>query len=347
MKDIIGIGLIGCGGISGAHLPQIEKAEGARLTALCDINPARLNAAGDKYGIPENRRFLDYHDLIACPDVDAVDICTPNNMHVPMCNAAIDVRKPFCCEKPLGISTEECEALRDRAKAEGILSMICFSYRFREAMRYARELVDNGEIGNVVNIYASYLKSSTYMPGRRLDWRFDKTIAQYGVSGDLGVHILDLTTFLAGDMDMITADIGTVIKQRKRLDSEELVDVTTDDWCHILARFKGGASATYSISRAMYGNNNHIIVEMSGEKGGLRFDLNNNKLEYRSSDMPIDKMREIEVPPEYRAGQTQTFINLLHGKRDKYIPTLDDAVKMQRILDAILESADSRSWVKI
>ena len=348
MKDIR-IGLIGCGGISGNHLPQIEKAEGGVIHALCDIRPDRLHAAGERYGVPEERRFTDWHDLIALESVDAVDICTPNNLHVPMAAEAILAGKPVCVEKPLGVNYEETAALQKLAAEKGIPAMICFSYRFMPAVRYARHLVDQGEIGNVINIYAMYLKSSAYMPGRRLDWRFDREIARYGVSGDLGVHILDLTTFLAGNMTGVFAQMGTAVPFRKREDSEEIAAVTTDDWCHFLARFESGASATFSITRAAYGNSNHIMVDIYGDKGALRFDLNDNtKLEFhRPGTKDETSMETIRVPDEYRAGQQQSFINLLHGKRDRYLPTLEDGVRMQKILDAIMDSAETNAWVDI
>lgn len=347
MKDIR-IGLIGCGGISGNHLPQIEKADGGVIHALCDIRPDRLKAAGDRYGVPEERRFTDWHDLIALETVDAVDICTPNNLHVPMAMAAVDAGKPFCVEKPLGVNYAEAAALLQRAEEKNILSMICFSYRFKPAVRYARYLVEKGEIGKIINVYAQYLKSSAYMPGRRLDWRFDREIARYGVSGDLGVHILDLTTFLAGDVTGLFAQLGTAVPFRKREDSEEIAPVTTDDWCHFLARFSGGASATFSITRAAYGNQNHIMVDVYGEKGALRFDLNDcSRLEFHRPGTNENAMEVLTVPEEFSAGQQQSFINLLHGRKDPYLPTLADGVKMQKMLDAIMDSAEQNAWVDI
>ena len=104
MNDIR-IGLIGCGGISGKHLPELNSSKGAVIWALCDIDEGRLKSAGEKYKVPEERRFKDYHDLINCPEVEAIDICTPNYLHVPMAEAAVDAGKPFCCEKPLESAT--------------------------------------------------------------------------------------------------------------------------------------------------------------------------------------------------------------------------------------------------
>lgn len=348
----IRIGLIGCGGISGKHLYELSKAEGCVIYALCDINEASLKAAGEKYGVPEERRFTDYHDLIALPEVDAVDICTPNYLHVPMAEAAVAAGKPFCCEKPLGVNYDETVALKRHADEAGVKSMVCFSYRFMPAVRYAKHLVDEGKIGNVINFYAQYFKSSAFIKGRRLDWRFVGKDARYGVSGDLGVHILDLASFLSGDVTSLAADLGIAVKERMRLDSDELAQVETDDYCHFLAKFAGGASATFSITRAAYGNTNQIRVEVYGDKGAFRFDLNHNdRLEYYTGGIKdgrlIEQMETVEVPKEFYTSQMQCFIDLLRGKPDRYIPTLADGVKLQRVLDAILESDRDRAWVDI
>ncbi|MBE6611911.1 MAG: Gfo/Idh/MocA family oxidoreductase [Ruminococcaceae bacterium] len=352
MKDIR-IGTIGCGGIAnGVHLPGIRNASGAQIAALCDIIPDRLHAAGEKYGVPMERRFTDYRQLIACPEVDAVDICTPNSVHVPAAMAAVEAGKPFCCEKPLGIGVDECLALEEAARTAGLPAMVCFSYRFKPAVRYAKHLAEQGMLGNILTFYAQYFKSSAFMKDRRLDWRFEKKIANYGVSGDLGVHLLDLASFLSGDVIALTADMGIAVTHRKRLDSEEIAAVDTDDFCHFLAKFDSGASATFSITRAAFGNRNQIRVEVYGDKGALRFDLNrDDELEYYTGGIKegdaINHMEKLTVPEEFKTSQMQCFVDLLHGNPDRYTPTLRDGVKLQRVLDAILESDEKRAWVNI
>ncbi|MDD5603720.1 MAG: Gfo/Idh/MocA family oxidoreductase, partial [Eubacteriales bacterium] len=195
------IGVIGCGGIArGTHLPGIEKSDCGLITALCDINEKTLNEAGDKYGVPAARRFTDYRELIVCGDVDAADICTPNNLHCEMAQEAVKAGKPFCVEKPVGINYGEVKKLEEATAAAGVKAMVCFSYRFRPAVRYAKHLAEQGIFGEINGACVQYLKSSAFMKGRRLDWRFDEKQARYGVSGDLGVHLIDLVQFLAGDI---------------------------------------------------------------------------------------------------------------------------------------------------
>ena len=343
----IRIGLIGCGGIAnGVHLPQLSEEDGVTITALCDINPEALKRTAEKYGVPSERQFSDYKALIAREDVDAVDICTPNYLHCPMAMEAVSARKPFSVEKPVGINVEEVEALYKAASAAGIPAMVCFSYRFMPAVRYARKYVEDGKLGKINSVYVQYLKDSAFIEGRRLDWRFVKEYARYGVSGDLGVHLLDLSTFLAGPVTRVCADLQTVVPWRKRLDSEELAPVETDDTCNFLAEYSGGAIGTFGITRCAIGHKNTISMEIYGDKGALRFNLNHNDRLWMLED---GAFAEHAVPEEYFAHSVQMreFIRMLRGEKDPFTPGLEEGLSCQRVLDAIMESAEKRVWANI
>ncbi|MEG0766628.1 MAG: Gfo/Idh/MocA family oxidoreductase [Clostridia bacterium] len=343
---MIRIGVIGCGGIGvGKHMEEYRNVAEAKVVALCDIDEKRLAEIGEKYGIAPAFRFTDYRALLALPEIDAVDICTPNDSHVEIALEAVRRGKPFQVEKPVGTSYAQTRMLLDAANAAGIPTMVSFSYRFKPAVRYAKALIDAGKIGRVHSIYANYLKESALWEGRRLDWRFEKAIAQYGVSGDLGVHILDMIALLAGAYTGVFAQTGIVVKERKRLHSEEIAPVDTDDYCHFLAELAGGASAMMGVTRAAMGNINHIRVEMYGERGGFRFDLNDDRhIEIMDA---CGQSRCEDVPPQYVVGQQQSFIDMLLGREVPLLPTLEDGVCMQRVLDGILASAAERRWVAI
>ena len=350
-NDKFGIGVIGCGGIANSvHLPSLAKASGAYISALCDIDSIKLKKTAEKYGVPESSCFTNYEDLISCQEVDAVDICTPNNLHCPMAAKALFAKKPFCIEKPMGISAQEAKALKTAADKSGLPSMICFSYRFYPAVRYAKSLIDKGHLGNINTIYAQYLKSSAFIPGRRLDWRFEESKARYGVSGDLAVHILDIVRFLAGDITGVFAKTGIAVKKRMELGRDVLRNVTTDDYCNFLAEVEGGISATFGISRCAYGNKNHIVVDIYGDKGALRFDLNHSDQiqVYVPDNTGVNEdMKTITVPDEYKSDQMQTFVDILHKKQPLYAPTLDEGLNCQYILDALLASSEQCRWIDI
>ena len=347
MHSPIQIGIIGVGGIgTGAHMGGYEKAEGAKVVAICDIDEKRLNEIGEKHNIPSHLRFTDYKDLIACPEVDAVDICTPNNSHCEIGMEAVRQGKPFNMEKPLGVSVEEAEALLKFSDERGVKSQICFSYRFFPAVRYAKKLIEEGKIGKIHSIYANYLKDSAFWEGRRLDWRFEAAIARYGVSGDLAVHILDTIRFLAGDYEGLFAHMNIIVKERLRLDRDEIAQVDTDDVCNFIAFMKNGASATFGVSRAASGNKNRVRAEIYGDKGGFRFDLTDpDHMEIAMG--AHTEMETIEIPEEFRYPQQQSFIDLLNGKEDPWRPQLKDGVYLQYVLEALMESASKKQWVNI
>jgi len=347
----IRVGLVGCGGIAnGAHLPPLAKIEGVTIAALCDIDAEHLAKTGDMYNVPQDRRFADYRDLIACAEVDAVDICTPNNSHCPVAMASVAAGKPFCVEKPVGIGTGEVEQLVAATEAAGIPTMVCFSYRFMPAVRYAHDLMQQQSIGDVISVYAQYLKASAFMKGRRLDWRFVSEIARYGVSGDLAVHIIDMIAHLVGDFTAVTAQTGIAVKRRLRLDRDEYAPVDTDDYCNFLAELDNGASATFGVSRSAIGNKNHISIDIYGSKGAITFDLNKPSEiricsdDGRGLDLPMEK---IQVPERYKASQMQTWIDVLRGQAPSFAPTLRDGLKCQKILDALLASVENRRWMAL
>ena len=130
-KKVFRVGSIGLGGIwNGVHAPGIERSPDLKLAAVCDIDEEKLKAAGEKYGIDEAHRFTDYHELINCPDVDAVDIATPNDVHFEIAMAAVEAGKPFDLEKPITMTAEQADILAAAVKEKGLPNMVCFSYRF-------------------------------------------------------------------------------------------------------------------------------------------------------------------------------------------------------------------------
>ena len=167
-KKVFRVGSVGIGGISrGVHLPGIHKSPDLELVAVCDLKPERMEYARNTYGIREDHCFADYHDLIACPDVDVIDISTSNNAHFEVAKAAIEAGKPFCLEKPVTLTAEEADILAKAAQEKGIPNMVCFSYRFKAAARYAKELVEKGML---VDIYRKAVgHTDTYVTQRRLE----------------------------------------------------------------------------------------------------------------------------------------------------------------------------------
>ena len=344
------IGIIGVGGVSNRHIKEIQASGKAEIRAICDVDEKKLQTVGDRLGVPEAYRFTNHKDLIACNEVEAVEICTPNYLHVPMAMDVARAGKALEVEKPLGVDYTGVEELLQLIEEKGIVNMTCFTYRFMPAVRYAKHLIDGGKLGKIINVDVSYLKSSGFWAGRRLDWRFEKEYAGCGVIGDLGVHLLDMTRYLAGEFQSVYASTEIVVKQRQRLDSDEYADVETEDLATIMAKLDGNVKANFLISRCAIGNKNTIKFEIYGTEGVLKFNLNNPQeltLCIGEVDRETESLHTVQVPKAYERGQEETFIQAALGNAPEDLPPVSEGAKCQKIIDAILESARTDSVVKI
>ena len=169
------IGIIGVGGIAnGVHIPQLLTLPDVKIVAVCDTSADALARAKERLSLSDDRLFSDYKALIDLPEVDAVEICTPNYLHVEIARYALSRGKSVNVEKPLGISLDECLSMKEAVKDDGTVAMMSMSYRFMPAVRYAKSIIDDGLLGDIVGINVEYLKSSALWAGRRLEWRFVK-----------------------------------------------------------------------------------------------------------------------------------------------------------------------------
>ncbi|MBQ3530135.1 MAG: Gfo/Idh/MocA family oxidoreductase [Oscillospiraceae bacterium] len=344
------IGIIGLGGISVKHIREIQACDKAKISAVCDINPETLKKVGDQLGIPESNRFTNYKDLIACNDVEAVEICTPNYLHIPMAMDVVAAGKALEVEKPLSVDYAGVDELLRAIDDAGVVNMTCFSYRFMPAVRYAKHLIEEGKLGKIINVDVAYLKSSGFWAGRRLDWRFVNEYAGCGVIGDLGVHLIDMTRYLVGDFKSVYAATEIVVKQRQKLDSDEYAAVETEDLASFMAKLEGNVNANFLISRCAIGNNNTIKFEIYGTEGVLRFNLNNpNELTVciGEVDRETDSLHTVKVPAKYNVGQEETFIRAALGEIPEDFPVVREGAACQKIVDALIESAKTDSVVKV
>ncbi|MGI5869009.1 MAG: Gfo/Idh/MocA family protein [Kiritimatiellia bacterium] len=347
-KKTIRMGVIGLGGIARyAHIPGIQRSPDAELVAVCDIVPEKLEAAAKDHGLDPSRCFLEYESLLECPDVDAVTICTPNDLHVPIALAAVAHGKPFAVEKPLSVDAKSAKRLHDAVKAANIPSMVCFSYRFKAAARHARDLIAAGRIGTLRHVYACYVQSWGN-PKRNCPrvWRFDAKASGSGALGDLGSHALDLVRFITGlEYESLVAQNGTFTHQRRSPDPaqpETLLPVDVDDYSHCLAQMEGGVGAVFAITRNAFGRGNFQRMEFYGDNGGMIYELEHEdslSVCFKPDQEKNHRYDRVTVPAKYRCDQMQTFFNIVNGRRRDPGATIEDGYRNQLCLDAILKSA--------
>ena len=251
-KKVIRVGSVGVGAIwGGVHEPGIAKSPDLTLVAICDIDEKKLEAVGEKYGIPPQYRFTDYRDLVNCDIVDAVDICTSNDAHFKVAMAAVEAGKPFNLEKPITLTAEEADILAKAAQEKNVKNMVCFSYRFKAAARYAKDLIAQGKIGRVYHVNMQYFQAwGLPRANCPLVWRYVKSRTGTGALGDLGSHALDLVRFVTNkEYTRVVGHTGTYVHERPLLDGEGVGKVDVDDFSNYMADMEDEISVSFQSTR--------------------------------------------------------------------------------------------------
>ena len=359
-KKVIRVGSIGIGSISrGVHLPGIAKSPDLQLVAVCDINPDALKYAQETYGIDEAHCFTDYHDLINCPDVDAIDISTPNDVHFPMAMAAVEAGKPFAVEKPMTMNAEEADILQKAVAEKNIPNMVCFSYRFKAAARYARDLVQQGALGKIYHVDMQYYQAWG-LPWCHTPqvWRFIKSRTGTGALGDLGRHALDLVRFVTGqEYTKVVGHTGNFISQREKLDGTGMGVSDVDDFSNYMAELSDGGAATFRITRFGTGRGNFQTMEVYGSEGALEYRLDhfeNNPTGEDEIYICISKphadshvFAKLPIPDKYKTDQMQSFADIINGKGDGLAATVLDGDVNMHAVDAVVDSAEKGVWINL
>lgn len=352
---VIRVGSVGIGGISrGVHLPGIAKSPDLQLVAVCDIDPEALRYARETYGIDEAHCFTDYHDLINCPDVDAVDISTPNNVHFEVAMAAAQAGKPYAVEKPITLNSEQADALAQVTREKNVKNMVCFSYRFKAAARYAKDLIQRGMLGTIYHVDMQYYQAwGLPFCQTPLVWRFQKDLTGSGALGDLGCHALDLVRFVTGkEYTRVVGHTGTYVTERPLEKGEGMGKVDVDDFCNYMVDMEDGISASFQITRFGFGRGNYQRMEIYGSEGAIVYSLDAqgsgvDEIEVCSGDINADAhvFSKLPIPERYYVDQMQSFADILNGVGDGLAATIQDGQANQHVVDAIIKSAEEGTWL--
>ena len=350
---MIRIGSIGLGGISHAvHIPGIQACSDFKLTALCDIDEAVLKARAEEYGIAPEHCYTDYRDLINDPEVDAIDISTPNDCHAEIAEYAAKAGKPFDVEKPITLNQEEAAHLLQVTKESGVANMLCFSYRYKAAARYARDLIREGKLGRIYHVNTQYYQAwGLPIANCARVWRYDKSRSGSGALGDLGCHVLDLAAFVTGEKyKKVFAHNTTFTNARPLPGTDEMAPVDVDDHCDMLLESESGTSFAFEISRFTFARGNYQRMEIYGDYGVLIYTLDAtpdvDELEFCDNNQEKTFVK-LEIPEKYRVSQMQGLADLINGCADGLSATVQDGYENQVLLDAVLKSADEGRWIDL
>jgi predicted dehydrogenase len=377
-RQTLRVGMIGHNFMGKAHSNAWRQAPrffdlpaGIRLHTICGRTAGSVEKARQNLGW--EKAATDWRAVVSDPDIDIIDICTPNDSHAEIAIAAARNGKAILCEKPLALNVREAREMVAAVRKARVVNMICHNYRRIPAIALARRMIQDGAIGDRIFHYrARYAQDWITDPSFPLVWRLQSKIAGSGAHGDINAHIIDLGRYLVGEIKEVCGLMETFIRERPLQHAahagKKMGKVTVDDAVSWIGRFKNGALANLEATRFALGRKNHITIEVNGSKGSLAFNFEDmNRLEYYNAEDPADRrgFRSIIVteptqpyagawwPPGHIIGYEHTFVNtvadfvhaVVSGKSVQ--PTFDDGLQNERVLAAIAQSAKTRKWVKV
>lgn len=381
----VNVCMVGCGFMGKAHSNAWHRAHiffktpaKAVMKCLCDADGNAAAAFAKVW--PWERTETDYKKAVSAPDIDLVDVCTPNNTHAEIAIAAAEAGKAVMCEKPIAMNLEQALTMVKAVKKNKVFNGVGFNYRRVPAVTLAKQIIKEGRLGRIFHVRAAYLQDWIIDPNFPLVWRLDGKVAGSGAHGDLNAHIIDMARYLVGEITQVVGDAETFIKERPLLEARteglgarttktRKGKVTVDDAVTFLARFANGALGTFEATRFAQGHKNGNRIEINGDKGSLYFHFEDmNELQFFDATEPkhLQGWRTILVtegsahpymqawwPPGHIIGYEHTFVNIaadvlteLPAKKS-HTPDFEDAARTQAVLDAVLDSAKKRSWVEV
>jgi len=352
---------------------------GARavMRAVCGRNEAAVRGFAENWGWESVE--TDWRRLVSRPDIDIVDIATPNDSHAMIAIEAAKQGKAIICEKPLARSLKEALTMLAAVRKAKVPNMVWHNYRRIPALQLCRRIVKEGRLGIIRHIRAVYLQDWIQDSNFPLVWRLKGDVAGSGAHGDINAHILDATRFItASEPVEVCAHFETFIKERPvgqmtgglgAKAGKGKGKVTVDDAVISLAKMSNGAIATYEASRFANGRKNGWGFEINGSKGSLKFEFERmNELQFYDGSDPahLRGFRRILVtepgqheyisawwPPGHIIGYEHTFTNqaadFLEGLVTKkpLSPYFLDNTRNQAALEAMAISSKKRRWVKV
>jgi predicted dehydrogenase len=355
---MIGVAIIGTGQIALAnHMPGFSLCPDTKVVALCDNNPAVLEAASRQTGITAT--YTDYHELLKRDDVNAVVIATPNVFHAPITLAAVRMGKHVLCEKPIAMNLAEAMQMVRAAEQANVRNMTAFTYRFVPAMRYMHHLVKSGDIGKPYHFRAQRFQD---WDARNLGWRQVKKLAGTGELGDMLSHRIDYGHILVGPVKRLVAELRQLIDIRGGAPSD------LDDWVAILADYESGTTGVLESTKLAIGRGEghygQDVAEVNGSEGSIVYSTQ-RPLELRIGKAGAKDVESVPVPREFRVwpgsprnpdvgdplvtfryDQDFEFIDAIRNHRPCW-PSLLDGAKVQAVTDAAVLSWQERRWMDV
>jgi predicted dehydrogenase len=335
------------------------------LKVVVGRTQAKVAEARERLGFEEHA--TSWAEVIERRDIDIVDVCTPGDSHAPIAIAAAQAGKAILCEKPLANTVADAEAMLAAVRKAKVVHMLCHNYRRVPAVALAKQIIDDGQLGEIRHYRGVYLQDWIVDPLFPRNWRLEKARAGSGALGDILSHTLDLSRYLVGEPVEVSGLLKTFITERPLPDQPgQRAPVDVDDSAQALVRFASGAVGYYEGTRLAPGRKNYNRLEINGSTGSLCWDLERmNELDVYVDSGPLSGFRTISVtnpkhpyiaawwPPGHIIGYEHSFTHTVHDFLQAIAsgvpptPNFEDGVRNQRVLDAIVRSSETGRAVAI
>ena len=349
----IQVAVIGCGTIANAaHIPSYMHNDQVQIKYFCDIIPERAQAAVEKYGC--GQPVIDYHDILKDPEIEAVSVCVPNNMHPVIAMDALKAGKNVLCEKPAARTYAEALEMQKVQHETGKVLNIGVVNRFNDSVNLIKKYIDSGKLGEVFHVYVSF-RAHRSIPG--LGGAFTtKEIAGGGALIDWGVHFLDIVMYCCGDPKPVTVTGETFSKLGKDMKGYAYTDMwagppkydgiyDVDDSVTGMIRTQGPV-ITINGAWAQNIGEKEMFIDFMGDKAGIRLQYGSDFTVYTSENGALVEYKPVFKMQDHFQTEINAFINCI--QTGKKLPShIDTVIITAKMMQAIYDSAAAHHEISL
>lgn len=346
----VNVGIIGAGSISGLHTQAYKKLDNVNIVAVCDINKKRAEDYAKTHNIPHV--FEDYNEMLKMKDLDAVSVTTWNNSHAPISIAALKAGKNVLCEKPLAMNAEEAQEMVETARETGKLLMVGFVRRFERYANYIKQVIEDGDLGNIYYAKTGYIRKW----GNPGGWFSDKKRSGGGPVIDLGVHVIDLVRYITGKPKAVSVMASTFSHLGMKPEMKGLSKYLSKDYdaenpyndvedaATAIIKFDNGMTLFFETSWVLHTKQSQNYLYLYGDKAGVQMEpslefYKEDGRNYFVEEKPLIREEENKMIAIFDR-QIAHFIDCIVNGTECRNPG-EDGVEVMKILDAIYKSAET------
>ncbi len=379
--DIIKVGVAGLGFIGPAHIEALRRIPGIKVVAVSEHTEELARIKAEQLGV---ETFHGSIENLLKENIDAVHLCTPNNLHFEMARKALEAGKHVVCEKPLATTIDEGKELLELANKKGLIHAVHFNIRYYPLVRQMKVMREKGELGEIYSIVGSYLQDWLFY-ATDYNWRLEPELSGKSKAvADIGSHLMDLLEYISGlKITEVMADFNTIHPTRKKplkpvetfsgkmLKPEDYADVpiSTEDYATVMLRFNNGNKGVITVSQVDAGRKNRLSIELSGSKETYAWcsespnemwigkrDIANRILMRDPSLFHQESTSIVSFPGGHNEGFPDTSKQMFSEVYDAIrkgtmegakFPTFEDGLRELILCERIMESNEKQRWVKV